>query len=142
MYRNIDPIEGIETIHKYVDRYLSEYNGFFPAPIIIKLLKLGMTYNVFKFGDTWWKQIVGTAMVTSCVCDYATIFFVWFERTDILPIFNCYILLYLRFIDDIILFWQDIPYKPSKFEDFKKSLNRQSKLKRMKNFQLKWILLI
>ena len=85
MYTNIDPKEGIETVEKYLDLYANEYKGHFPKKIIIKLLHLIMTKNVFKFGDTWWQQTVGTAMGTPCACTYATIFFAYFERTHLLP---------------------------------------------------------
>ena len=68
-------------------------------------------------------------MGTSCACAYATIFFGWFERTDILRRFEANIILYLRFIDDILLIWKDLPNAPNDFNLFKSCLKGQSKLK-------------
>ena len=58
MYSNIDPEEGINTIQKYVDRFAGEFKGHFPTTLILKLLRLALETNMFKFGNTWWKQII------------------------------------------------------------------------------------
>ena len=126
MYGNIDPQEGIETIQKYVDLFAIEYKGHFPKKLIIELLSLVMTMNIFKFGDTWWKQIIGTAMGTSCACVYATIFFAYYERTSLLPVFEDNLVLYVRYIDDIFLVWKET--QRNQFKNFTKSLNDQCKL--------------
>ena len=75
------------------------------------------------------EAIVGTAMGTSCACTYATIFFAWYERTDILERFKRNIILYLHFIDDTLLLWRNLPYEPNNVNRFKDNLNGQSKLK-------------
>ena len=63
------------------------------------LLTLVMTKNGFKFGDTWWRQLAGTAMGTPCACIYATLFFSYFERTIILKKYKANILYYGRQIE-------------------------------------------
>ena len=52
MYGNIDPLEGIEAIQNHIDLFAHEYKGHFSKTLIIDLLSLVMTMNVFKFGDT------------------------------------------------------------------------------------------
>ena len=48
-----------------------------------------------KFGNTWRIQNIGTAMGTPCVCAYATIFFAYFERKNIIPLFAKNLILYV-----------------------------------------------
>ena len=88
-----------------------------------------MRKNVFKFGETWWLQNTGTAMGTPCVCAYATIFFAYYERTSILPKYKENIVLYLRYIDDILLIWKDLPTKPTAFTSFAHDIDNQCNLK-------------
>ena len=128
MYTNIDPEEGIPIIEKYLGKYAHECKSYIPSALIIKLLKLVMTTNVFQFGNTWWKQLIGTAMGTPCACVYATLFFAYYERTYIIPKYKQNILLYKRFIDDIFLVWKNNPNDPSAFKSFKQDLNDQCKL--------------
>ena len=76
MYTNIDPIEGISIISKYINLYQQEHPpNSPPKEFIIQLLDLVMKYNIFKFGNTWWRQLIGTAMGTPCACVYAMSFF-------------------------------------------------------------------
>ena len=51
MYGNIDLEVGIAAITKYIDKFAHEYKGHFPKELIIKLLTLVMTMNIFKFVD-------------------------------------------------------------------------------------------
>ena len=53
MYSNIDPTEGVRKIKKYIKKFGSEYKGFFPTELILKLLWLVMIKKIFKFGNTW-----------------------------------------------------------------------------------------
>ena len=87
-----------------------------------------MKFNVFKFGSTWWKQLVGTAMGTSCACIYATIFFAYFERKILLPKYKKNLLFYKRKIDDIFGVWVADPEHPNAWNDFQKDLNNLSNL--------------
>ena len=68
-------------------------------------------------------------MGTLCACAYATLFFVYFERTYLYDCYKNNRMLYQRMIDDILLVWSYNPLKPDAFESFKLDLERQSKLK-------------
>ena len=107
MYPNIKNEEGIAACEKYFELYSKECECFFPSELLVKLLTLIITKNVFKFGDTSWIQKDGTAIGTPCACNYATIVFAYYERTSILPKFKNHLLIYLRFIDDIFIVWKD-----------------------------------
>ena len=64
MYDNIGIYEGVSTIKKYIKKCTGEYKGHFPSKLIIKLLHLVVSKNIFQFVDTWWIHKVGTAMGT------------------------------------------------------------------------------
>ena len=52
MYTYIDLIEGVDTIEKYFKKFGKECKRYIPFDLLIKLLRLIMTSNVFKFGIT------------------------------------------------------------------------------------------
>ena len=87
-----------------------------------------MTSSIFQFGNTWWKQLIGTAMGTPCACSYATLFYAFYERTFICPKYKSNLVLYKRYIDDIFFVWSYDPQNPNAFVDFKNDLNSQCKL--------------
>ena len=128
MYTNIDPEEGIDTIEKYLNQFGNECKTFIPKELIIDLLRLIMTKNVFQFGNTWWLQLIGTAMGTPCACAYATIFFAYHERTFLQEKYQDNLLLYIRFIDDILIIWKKSNNEANTFISFKKDLNDRCKL--------------
>ena len=72
---------------------------------IITALDIIMNKNIFKFGDTYWKQESGTAMGTSPGCDYATIYFGIYKMATIIWDFLVCLAYYKRYIDDIIGIW-------------------------------------
>ena len=127
MYTNIDPEEGIETIKKYMT-YFAPFIDPADRQIILKLLRLVMTQCIFKFGSTYWQQMIGTAMGTPVACIYAILFFAYFERTIILRKYKRNLLLYVRQIDDIFGIWVDDPENPNAWEHFKDDLNNACKL--------------
>ena len=126
MYTNINPQAGVKTLHRYLQKYdpMDKCNRRF----ICQLLMLILYNNVFQFGDTYWVQLVGTAMGTPMACIYATIFFAYYEQTILLPKYKKNILFFRHQIDDIFCVWVDDPQKPHAFKEFKEDLNKQCKL--------------
>jgi hypothetical protein len=108
MYTNIDTNHGLDTIGKWLDLHrmeiLAEHDNF-PFALIMDLLRLVMTNNVFQFDDCWYHQQNGTAMGTSVACVYATIYYSYHEETTILPNYKSSLLYYRRFIDDVLAIW-------------------------------------
>ena len=127
MYTNIDPVEGIETMEKYLKYFATEILEK-ERNIILGLLRLVMSNCIFKFGNTFWHQLIGTAMGTPVACIYATLFFAYYERTILLRKYKKNLLLYVRQIDDIFGVWIDDPEKPDAWEYFKRDLNSACKL--------------
>ena len=77
MYTNIDPQEGLKAIEAYLKEFGNEPGDYLPMELILGLLKLVMSNNVFRFGDTYWLQIISTAMRAFCACAYATLFYAY-----------------------------------------------------------------
>ena len=75
-------------------------------------LRLLMTNNILKFGDTYWLQKVGTEMGAPPAPPWATIFFGIHEET-MLAKFGDRLQLYRCFIDDVLGIWMvnPDPYK-------------------------------
>ena len=94
MYTNIDPIEDIEMVDKFIHFFANDYFPTSVHNIIIDLLNLVMRNYIFKFGNTWWLQIIGTAMGIPDACIYAIFFFGYYERTQILRKFQTNLLFY------------------------------------------------
>jgi hypothetical protein len=130
MYTNIDPGEGVNTLCLYLNKYASEGKGStLNKELVCELMKLVMENNIFQFGNSYWKQNVGTAMGTPCACIYATIFFAWFERERTMTKYKRNLILYCRQIDNIFGIWQHNREHPDWFEEFnKQDLNSYTKL--------------
>ena len=130
MYTNIHPEEALPILKAYLEEFGHEldHNCKKRFELLLKLTELVMKYNVFKFGSTWWRQLIGTAMGTSCACIYATIFFAYFERKVIFPKYAKNLLLYKRKIDDILGVWIADPKNTKAWTEFKEVLNSISNL--------------
>ena len=76
----------------------------------LKGLKIIMAHNVFRFGDTHWVQLAGTAMGTPPAPAYATLYF-YCHETKFVPKYTDNLLFYRRFIDDGIGIWAPDPDK-------------------------------
>lgn len=116
LYTNIPNSEGIQAVKSYLeargepgDRELSQ--------VISNFLTLILTLNNFQFNDENYVQINGASMGTKCAPSYATLFMGKFEETYILPRIKDLILLYVRFIDDILFLWKGTEERLLKFFD-------------------------
>ena len=130
MYSNIEAREAIPILEAYLKEFGHEMkkSSQRELELIVKLTKIVMTNNVFKFGSTWWKQLIGRAMGTSCTCIYATILFAYYEQKHIRPKYRKNFLLYKRQIDDILGVWINNPDDPDAWTRFKADLNSFSQL--------------
>ena len=106
MYGNIDTQHGIQVTQRFMNRYGDRIKDFnIPTDFVIKCLNLIMKKNIFRFGDTYWKQINGTAMGTSCAVNYAFLYMGLLEMLELLDDFKMWMPFYGRFIDDGIGIW-------------------------------------
>jgi hypothetical protein len=64
-----------------------------------------MRNNIFKFGDLYFLQLLGTAMGTSAAVMWATIYYAYHEIHTLLPKHGANLLYYKRFIDDVFCIW-------------------------------------
>ena len=101
MYTNIPTDRAIHFIAKHLRQ--TEYPGI-PTKALIEALTIVMKNNIFTFGDTTWQQKTGTAMGTPPAPPWATLYFALCEEI-FLPLFGGNLLLYRRFIDDILGIW-------------------------------------
>jgi hypothetical protein len=61
-----------------------------------------------QFGDSFFKQLIGTAMGTSCAVFFANLYFGQHEKDTILPNFKDLlkrIPFYRRFVDHVFFVW-------------------------------------
>ena len=120
MYTNIDTTHAIEVISKWMDSIpLSE--GF-PLAAVKSAMELVMFNNIFVWGDSYFLQLLGTAMGTSPVCMWATIYSAVHEMDSIIQKYGNKLLLFLRFIADIVGIWVGNSLDAS-WDDFKKEVN-------------------
>jgi hypothetical protein len=93
---------------------------------IIAALKIVMRSCYFRFSDTYWHQIPGTAMGTPPAPCYATLYFGIHETFYILPTFQSRLGFYFRYIDDGLAAWIPHPNPDTDatlFNDFCTSLS-------------------
>ena len=61
MYTHIDPDHAIEVMKAWFREYSGEIPVLFPRTLFIEVLRIVLKRNIFQSGDTFWRQIVGTA---------------------------------------------------------------------------------
>jgi hypothetical protein len=113
MYTNIDTDHALTTIANFLRHSPYCRNISNPEPII-RGLEIIMRNNVFRFGDTYWVQISGTAMGTPPAPMYATLYYSIHEL-NFIPRFAQNIPFYKRYIDDCLGIW--IPNKDPSIDE-------------------------
>ena len=103
MYTNIDTEHALSEISNFL-RTSPLCHGSTTIEATIRGLEILMRNNVFKFGDTSWLQLTGTAMGTPPACMYATLYFAIYEM-KLLTHFESSVLFYRRYIDDCFGIW-------------------------------------
>ncbi len=127
MYSNIDTAHGLDVIAKWLRLYKADLPTNFPSEMLNASLSLVMSDNIFQFGDTFWRQLRGTAMGTSTAVNYANLYVGLLEVTRLLRKFKEQLLFYRRFIDDGIGVW--LCDDPLVWESFLNCLNTWGSLK-------------
>ena len=57
----------------------------FNIEMIMQAAKLIMKWNLFEFGDIFFKQLLGTAMSTPVAVIWAMIYFWWHKKHRLIP---------------------------------------------------------
>ena len=70
-YTNIPLKEGAEAFKEVIDDMKDKT---IPSNYLLKLLKIVMECNIFKFNNEYWLQLLGTSMGTRVAPTYANIF--------------------------------------------------------------------
>ena len=115
LYTNIKLDEGIEAFKETLDEIP---NKTIPTDYLIKLLKIVMGSNIFKFDDQFWVQLIGTSMGTRAAPTYANIFM---GKLETIMSSKCprslkqFLHTWRRFIDDIFITWSGTY---SQFDEF------------------------
>jgi len=102
LYSNIRKEDGIAAFQEALQ---DRKNTDIPNDFLLKMLTLILTLNLFEYDNALYEQAVGTAMGTSCAPTYATVFMKRIDewiRNSAPP---DAILLFFRFLDDILFWW-------------------------------------
>ena len=113
MYTNICTNHALSVMGPFFRRHPECHN----AEAIIKGLTLLMRNNIFCFGDTYWKQLSGTAMGAPPACDYAMIYF-GIHELALQTLIEKHTAFYARYIDDGLGIWVHNPDGPTDTVDW------------------------
>ena len=105
LYTNIPNEEGKQAIKDFF-RERARPGDEKLSKVINVLLTLILTLNNFIFNGENYIQTNGCSMGTKCAPSYASLYMGWFEKIHILPRIREHTLMYVRFIDDILLVWK------------------------------------
>ena len=127
MYTNIDTDHGLEILRQFLEELDEE--GKLPPnikiDIIIEAARIVMRWNIFEYGDCYFRQLVGTAMGTPAAVMWAIIYYYWHEKHCLLPKYGNKIPFLRRFIDDmkgVVLVGGDDGMTRQEWNEFKKDL--------------------
>ena len=85
MYTNLDTDHAMIVIRRFLLRHMDKLPPNFPINELMDILEIIMRHNIFMFGDTYWQQLIGSAMGTPCACDYSELYYGEHENTVLLP---------------------------------------------------------
>jgi hypothetical protein len=110
MYLNIDLDHAMPIMRQWFESHdpAPGEPALVPVDTLIAVLELVIRWNIFAFGDSYYRQLIGTAMGTSCAVWFANLYFSFHEKSKLLPRFKEFlarILFYARFVDDVFLIW-------------------------------------
>ena len=107
MYTNIKTDPALKSIAHLIRNNIPSM-GDDKKEALIEAMNIVFRNNLFKFGDTFWRQKSGTAMGTSPAPTYATIFYA-LHKNEMLPRWSEQVVFYKRFIDDVLGVWLPDP---------------------------------
>ena len=119
MYTNIPTTLALRKIGEYLAE--EAFEGI-PVPHLMRALRLVMKFNIFQFGDTFWRQKTGTAMGTPPAPPWATLYFAIFENNFLDDFTDC-LLMYRRFIDDVFGIFLYDPSRPERYDQLRDAMN-------------------
>ena len=70
MYSNIRTSKALREIGQYLHQHEARFSNI-PTDALSEALGIIVKNNVFQFGDTYWHQLIGTAMGTLPTPSYA-----------------------------------------------------------------------
>ena len=87
MYTNIDTYHGLEILRSFLEDL--EKQGDLPPDfnidMIVNAAEIVMHWNIFEYGDCFFKQLIGTAMGTSAAVLWAIIYYFGQKKWILLP---------------------------------------------------------
>jgi len=104
LYPSINIEDGMKALPWFMAEHTSIPKNLQPKYLRLARFVLENNYVECEGVNGAFLQKVGTAMGTSFSVTYATIFMIWLE-TPIIHEFRKHIVLYKRYIDDILLIW-------------------------------------
>jgi hypothetical protein len=128
MYTNISTTHALQEIRQHLI-ILKNNMTTRHDKALTQALSLVMKNNIFVFGDTYWRQLDGTAMGVSPSCAYATLYFHRHEQWLKQKYHEIYFL--KRYIDDIFGIWipHDATNDDARWQEFQNDINLFGKLR-------------
>ena len=133
LYTNIDHHEGADACFEALEK---RKNKTITSSPLRRLILLVLKSNIFRFDNTYYQQIKGTAMGTPMAVNYANLFLEKFE-TEMLNEYerktNLRPYIWMRYIDDIFFIWHHDQKSLQEFikfcDNYSKSVKMKSKIK-------------
>ena len=134
MYTNIDTEHGLKVLRLFLEELKSEGNlpTNFDIDMIVEAARLVMCWNLFEYGDSFFKQLIGTAMGTPAAVLWAIIYFYPHEKNKLIPSFIQKMPLLVKYIDHIfllVLFGGDNGFTSEEWTQFGRMINDYGILK-------------
>jgi len=102
LYQNIQHKDGIEAFTRALDKRTDKS---VPTNFLVKLIDIVLKNNVFEYDEDLFIQNCGTAMGTRTAPNYANLYMNEIDERIQDEDLLARIYLFLRFIDDILIFW-------------------------------------
>ena len=134
MYTYIDTEHGLKVLRAFLEELKQEGNltNNFDIEMIVEAASIVMRWNLFEYGDCFFKQLICTAMGTPAAVLWSIIYYYPHEKHKLIPFAGHKMPLLVRFIDDTFLiakFGGDNGFSPSEWNQFTTTMNTYGILK-------------